>query len=174
MTILLTYATLFLVASFLGWLGTRVLYVLHNRSTPRQHYLGYLPLQYEFGLGILMATILHDLLPAGWFWLYIALVVPIALAFEYLYGYLQEKFLRMRTWDYSLAKYHINGRICLSFGLFFTLCLSVYWFVYLQIRDIIIGFVSRYELLVSSVFAIIFVAIILNFILVWKKRRAKM
>ncbi|MCM1536965.1 MAG: putative ABC transporter permease [bacterium] len=40
-------------------------------------------------------------------------------AFEYACGYLQEKILGTKSWDYSKKKFQLHGRICLEF--------AVYW-----------------------------------------------
>lgn len=40
-------------------------------------------------------------------------------AFEYLCGFLQEKILKTKSWDYSKKAFQLHGRICLEF--------AVYW-----------------------------------------------
>lgn len=49
--------------------------------------------------------------------------------FEYLCGYLQEKILGTKSWDYSKKPFQLHGRICLEFALYWGITAVVVVYV---------------------------------------------
>lgn len=72
---------------------------------------------------------------------------------EYLTSYIMEKLFNARWWDYSNKRFNINGRVCLSNGIYFGLggCLVI-----LITNPILLNFLSNIPNHVLSILAMVF------------------
>jgi uncharacterized membrane protein len=73
---------------------------------------------------------------------------------EYLTGFLFEKIFKLKLWDYSDSRFHINGRVCLSFSLCWTaLALILVTFIH----PAVLGYVRSIGESFLKIFSIILV-----------------
>lgn len=116
----------FFLYSFLGWC-TEVIYhaFVCNRFINRGFLFG--PVCPIYGIGLVAVTMLIDPISEHILQAYlVAALIPTLL--EYLVGWIAEKALHMRLWDYSDLPLNINGYVCLLFSLLWGIgCLVVYY-----------------------------------------------
>jgi len=108
----------FIIYSFLGFILETVYRSIISRRLvyPGFLYGPYCPI---YGFGIITLLILLAPLKGG-LWLFIPAAFVLTSALEYLTGYLLEKLLSVRLWDYRDKKFNINGRISLEFSIYWT------------------------------------------------------
>ena len=110
MVIIMNLFLLFLVYSFLGYLGeVFILYIKTHELNHRGFLLGpYLPI---YGVGALIITYVFKYIN-NYFLVYLLCLIIFTLL-EYFTSFFIEKVFNIRLWDYSSYKYNLNGRVCL-------------------------------------------------------------
>lgn len=114
----------FIFYSFLGFILETIYRSIVSRRLvyPGFLYGPYCPI-YGFGL----ITLLLLLVPIkGITWVFIPAAFIIISLLEYVTGYLLEKLLDLRLWDYSSNFLNINGRISLKFSIYWTILAYVF------------------------------------------------
>lgn len=154
---------LFMIYSFLGYCVEVVsCSVLEKRLVfSRGYFIGpYLPI---FGVGGMLFVLFFQKYRNDLFALFMVGMVSTC-ALEYVTSYLLEKIFKLRWWDYSYKKFHLNGRISLGTGILFGLAGIIivcyvqpflYSFLLSLPKNLIIisGFVSLFVLLVDFSFS---------------------
>ena len=111
---------LFLIYSFLGWLGETALAALRKRRLLNRGFLS-TPFSPVYGLGgVLFSVFLPELRSAPLF-LFLGGVI-LGTGLELLTGVVLEKLTGEKWWDYSDRKYHFNSYICPHYALIWGLC----------------------------------------------------
>jgi len=109
----------FMLYSFIGW-AVEVAYAAYKEK--RFVNKGFLagPICPIYGFGALLILELDKFIKSGSlpFYMGIASAVVFTTALEYITGYIMEKFLNIKAWDYSNEVLNLHGRICLKFSLF--------------------------------------------------------
>ena len=110
-----TLCVIYLVYSFLGWVG-EVLFtaVVHRKYQDRGVLSG--PLCLLYGVGGLVITFALGDIREGWFFLLVFSAVY-ATVIEWIGGHILEYTTHTRWWDYSDFPFNIGGYICLEFSL---------------------------------------------------------
>lgn len=108
-----TYFLLFIIYSFIGWLGEIALSIIVNKKFVDRGFLmgPWCPI---YGCGCLLLIILLSKYNNEPFALF-ALAMIICSILEYLTSWILEVIFKMHWWDYSNEKFNINGRICLEY-----------------------------------------------------------
>lgn len=105
----------FAVYSFAGWI-VEVVY----RSWTQKRFVnaGFLvgPFVPLYGMGSLLVLGIGTLLKEYNPFFFIIAVGLVLTTLEYFIGYLSEKFLGLKLWDYSSNRFNLHGRVCLSFS----------------------------------------------------------
>lgn len=107
-----TYFVLFIIYSFIGWIGEIIFSIIQSKKAVNRGFLmgPWCPI---YGCGcLLLVTLLskYSTMPFALF----ALSILICSLLEYFTSWIMEVIFKMRWWDYSDLKYNINGRICLE------------------------------------------------------------
>ena len=116
-----TLCVIYLVYSFLGWVG-EVLFtaVVHRKYQDRGVLSG--PLCLLYGVGGLVITFALGDIREGWFFLLVFSAVY-ATVIEWIGGHILEYTTHTRWWDYSDFPFNIGGYICLEFSLIWGLAI---------------------------------------------------
>lgn len=126
----------FFLYSFLGWC-TEVIFQTFKTGEfiNRGFLIG--PVCPIYGFGVAAVVLLIDPIADHLFQAYlVAALVPTIL--EYLVGWLTEKILHTRLWDYSKMPLNINGYVCLLFSLIWgAACLIVYYFIHPALMSLV-------------------------------------
>lgn len=102
---------LFLVYSFLGWImETCYCSILEKRFVARGFLYG--PICPIYGVGVLMMICWFEPFVENPVVFYVLATVCMS-AWEYLVGWFLEATTHIKYWDYSMYRFHLNGRICL-------------------------------------------------------------
>ena len=103
---------IFIIYSVLGWiLETLEILIFEKRLLNRGFLIGpYCPI---YGIGGLLLVLLLNKYSGDYLAVFV-LSLFICASLEYFTSWLLEKIFKMRWWDYSHNKYHLNGRICLK------------------------------------------------------------
>ena len=117
---------LFIVYSIIGWILEEI-YVYARKKTiaNRGFFIGpYCPI---YGIGCILIILLLSGFKKYPLLVFI-LAMVICTILEYSTSFIMEKLFKARWWDYSSAKYNINGRVCadtmIPFGL--IACFVIY------------------------------------------------
>lgn len=79
-------------------------------------------------------------------------------ALEFVTGWLMEKLLKMKYWDYSDNKFNLKGYICLKSSLFWgVLSLFLIYVIHTHIERLILGSSTVVVIVIDSVISVIFV-----------------
>ena len=107
---LLYWFTIFFVYSVFGWFVESVwVSVRYDKFINRGFLIGpYCPI---YGLGSLMIISYLEQYKSNLLTVFL-LAIVICSVLEYLTSYIMEKLFKARWWDYSYAKFNLNGRIC--------------------------------------------------------------
>jgi len=82
----------------------------------------------------------------------------LATILEYVSSYVLEKIFSIKLWDYSEEKFHLNGRICLKFSLFWAILIFIYLFFLQKNVILLISLISPlYKMLLSYILIIYFI-----------------
>ncbi len=105
----------FSVYSFAGWI-VEVLY----RSWTQKRFVNagflYGPFVPLYGMGSIVVLGIGSLMQQCNPVIFIIAVGLVLTVLEYCIGYLSEKFLGLKLWDYSTNRFNLHGRVCLSFS----------------------------------------------------------
>lgn len=111
------YFLLFIIYSFVGWIGEVCLALIKEKKFINRGFLigPYCPI---YGVGCILITLCLQSFASNPFILFIMSLI-ICSGLEYSTSYIMEKLFKARWWDYSNYKFNINGRICLQYMLAF-------------------------------------------------------
>ncbi|MDY0277237.1 MAG: putative ABC transporter permease [Acholeplasma sp.] len=116
MKILISYLTLFIIGSFLGW----ILELFYRRFFSAKKWLnpGFLtgPIVPLYGFGIIILHLI-SLLQMDWYYQVILITISMTLI-EYIAGIIFIHGLKIKLWDYSNMRGNIQGLICPLFTFF--------------------------------------------------------
>lgn len=113
-----TWALIFFIYSFVGWLVEVIRgLVLRHKFVNRGFLIGPICPIYGFGALLLTLTLSNIENPVAIFC--VSFIGGSAL--EYFTSFFMEKLFHVRWWDYSDRKIHLNGRICLTSSIYFGL-----------------------------------------------------
>ena len=122
------YCLIFFIFSIFGYLCEVVsVSIIDKRiNLNRGYFIGpYLPI---FGFGSLFILIFLDKYKNDYLVLFVLGMISCCIL-EYVTSYVLEKIFKLRWWDYSNKKFHINGRISLETGLLFGFgSVFIVWF----------------------------------------------
>ena len=151
---------MFWTFSIIGWMMEVVVCaIIDKQIVNRGFFVGpYCPI---YGFGATLMLLLSGFKDHPFICFFLALILCSAL--EYFASFILEKIFKVRWWDYSNYKYHINGRICLinalafgALGVLFTRYLNpLYFSVIRKLSDntiTIIGIVVLVITLVDIIF----------------------
>lgn len=145
------YLLLFFVYSFAGWLmEVTTVSIGQKKLVSRGFLIGpYLPI---YGLGATLITLLLNQYADDVIVLFVMAFV-LCCVLEYFTSFVMEKLFNARWWDYSDKRFNINGRVCLSNGIYFGLggCLVI-----LGTNPIVLNFLSHIPQTTLTILAIIF------------------
>ena len=155
-TIIRDYFLLFMLYSMIGWVMEVIyVYTTKGKLSDRGFFIGpYCPI---YGVGCILIIILlsgFKKYPVAVF----ILAILISSILEYFTSFLMEKLFKARWWDYTKAKYNINGRICLDTMLPFGIiaCIILY-----LINPIVIRAIDKTPDQILTIIAITFAIIFL-------------
>ena len=111
---------LFLIYSFLGWVGETTLAALRKRRLLNRGFLS-TPFSPVYGLGGVLFSVFLPELQDTPFFLFLGGVL-LGTGLELLTGVVLEKLTGEKWWDYSHRKYHFNSYICPHYALIWGLC----------------------------------------------------
>lgn len=101
---------LFFLYSFLGWILEVMQSALHQKRLVNRGFVN-CPLCVSYGIaGVLITVNSHEL---SIFWLFLFSMID-ATVIEWIAGHLIERYYHERWWDYSGAKWNLDGYVCLS------------------------------------------------------------
>ena len=112
------YCLIFFIFSFFGYLCEVVSVSIIDKkiNLNRGYFIGpYLPI---FGFGSLFILLFLDKYKNDYLVLFVLGMVACCIL-EYVTSYVLEKIFKLRWWDYSNKRFHINGRVSLETGLLF-------------------------------------------------------
>ncbi len=113
-----TWALIFFIYSFTGWLVEVVRgLILRHKFVNRGFLIG--PICPIYGFGALLLTILLGTIQNPVAIFCVAFLGGSTL--EYFTSFFMEKLFHVRWWDYSDRKVHLHGRICLTSSIYFGL-----------------------------------------------------
>lgn len=148
---------LFFAYSFLGWC-TEVVYAAAN--TGRFVNRGFLngPVCPIYGYGLLLVVACLEPIRGNLF----ALICGAALltsGLELLTGFLTDRLLHLRLWDYSKVPFNLHGYICLKFSLLWGLaCAFIVRVVHPMVRALVLRLPGTLTLVLDCVFGAAFCA----------------
>lgn len=117
------YLLYFLIFSFLGWCAEVVFHILKNGRFENRG-LAKGPVCPIYGVGICLCYLLLGSI--GDFFLLIVLSMAVATIVEFAAGFLVDKMLGQRLWDYTLEAGNIFGYICPRFSIIWgVICATV-------------------------------------------------
>lgn len=108
---------LFLAYSFLGWIIESAFKTVRKQRGFVNSGLLYGPVVPIYGCGALCIMLFDDATRGLALPLRLLALTLICAALEYLVGWFFEAAFKTRLWDYSHTRFHIQGRVCLSFTL---------------------------------------------------------
>lgn len=113
------FILLFGVYSFLGWVLEFAYRSIRQRRFANPGFLQgpFVPL---YGFGAAFAAGVDMLLPADCTALRLAAFFLFLSALEYAAGWLMERIFNVKLWDYSDTRFHLHGRVSLTFSLAWT------------------------------------------------------
>lgn len=124
------YFLLFLTASIFGWLVEVIFCIFKNKTFENRSSLIYGPFGFAYGIGALLLTLaLKGLSDESIFYIFIISFFVGTIA-EYIMSWGMELIFGFVVWDYSKAKFNLNGRVCLLYSVFWGF-LGVIWSKYI-------------------------------------------
>ena len=148
---------IFLIYAFLGWCAEVVFAAVKTgQFVNRGFLLG--PVCPIYGLGVSFVLLALSPLEGNLFLLFVGSVV-ITSALEFLVGWVAEKALHQRLWDYSDMPFNIKGYICLAFSLMWGIaCILVVRVVHPLILSLIHWLPHILGIVLLAVFYALFAA----------------
>lgn len=152
-------AIYFMLYSFIGW-AVEVAYAAYKEK--RFVNKGFLagPICPIYGFGALLILELDKFIKSGSlpFYMGIALAVVFTTTLEYITGYIMEKFLNIKAWDYSNEVLNLHGQICLKFSLFWGMLAYVQLTVLHPVLSMCVNAVSQP---IKQVIAVLFFGLVI-------------
>lgn len=118
---------LFLIYSFLGWIGETILAAVKKGHLLNRGFLS-LPFSTIYGFGWTLFALFLPELKAMPFYLFLGGMI-LAAGLELLTGVLLERISGHKWWDYSDQKFQFDGYICLPYTLLWGACALVCLFI---------------------------------------------
>lgn len=146
--LILLYATLFIGASVLGYYFERALKKVFNAPNKVRLVGPYHPV---YGIGVAMSFFICTIVPD--FWTRVAIVALAIIACEYLGGVVFNKWLKLNLWDYSRYPLNLQGHICLTHSVGWTLAAAGFALVFPFIQFYMVPAVNC--LVIAAAFLII-------------------
>lgn len=147
----------FSICSFLGWVVETFCCSLQQGKFVFRGFLAG-PVCPIYGFGALLVLFLLVPFSGNAVLVYVFGVIVMT-ALEYFVSYLLEKIFKKTFWDYSNHRYNINGRVNLTFSLFWgVLCLVVVYLVYPASESLIERMDDKYQIVAAIVILVIFAA----------------
>lgn len=141
---------LFLIYSFLGWIGETVLAAVKKGHFLNRGFLS-LPFSTIYGFGWVLFAVFLPELKAMPFYLFLGGMI-LSAGLELLTGVLLERVTGHKWWDYSDQKFQFEGYICLPYALLWGACALVCLFftdpLFLQVIGLIPALVGKLLLLI--------------------------
>lgn len=156
------YFMLFITYSIIGWILEIIVVSIQQKklTTARGFLIGpYCPI---YGTGAILITLLLSKYHSDIIVLFFMSCI-LGASLEYFTSYIMEKLFKTRWWDYSVNKYNINGRICLTTTVFFGL-LGVILIEFLN--PTFINLINAINPVISTIIAIILLIIFITDIIV--------
>ncbi|MEA4964520.1 MAG: putative ABC transporter permease [Oscillospiraceae bacterium] len=151
---------LFLLYSFLGWCSEVVFAAATYGKFVNRGFLNG-PVCPIYGYGILMVALLLRPLEHNLPLLFLGSAI-LTSAVEFLVGFLGEKILKVRLWDYRSNPFNLCGYVCLKFSLLWGLaCVFILKLVHPAVADLMIKIPTGIGIVLVSVFYAVFLADIL-------------
>ena len=116
------YLLYFLIFSFLGWCAEVIFHAFKSGRFVNRG-LGWGPVCPIYGIGISLSAALLQWIDS--FVLLALFSMAIATSVELLVGFLSDRFLHCRLWDYSSEKGNILGYVCPRFSLIWGIMCAV-------------------------------------------------
>lgn len=124
------YFILFVIASIFGWFVEVIFCLFKNKKFENRSSLIYGPFGFAYGIGALFLTLsLNGLRDSSIIIIFFISFLVGTLA-EYIMSWGMELLFGFVVWDYSKAKFNINGRVCLLYSFFWGF-LGVIWSKYI-------------------------------------------
>ena len=117
----------FIIYSFLGWCLESIYKTILEKRFVNSGFL-YGPLCPIYGFGAVIMIFGFGLLPKNIFIIFGASMILLTL-WEYIVGVILEKLFKTKYWDYSNAKFNINGRVCLKNSLYWGILGVIFIFL---------------------------------------------
>lgn len=76
---------------------------------------------------------------------------------EYLAAFISEKFFNNKIWDYSNNFLNINGRVCLSMTILFTLLGLISTYIYIPLINKIYNKIKKYSKYINTLLILLFI-----------------
>ena len=117
----------FIIYSFLGWCLESIYKTILEKRFVNSGFL-YGPLCPIYGFGAVIMIFGFGLLPKNIFIIFGASMILLTI-WEYIVGVILEKMFKTKYWDYSNAKFNINGRVCLKNSLYWGILGVIFIFL---------------------------------------------
>lgn len=111
---------LFLIYSFLGWVGETTLAAAKKKHLLNRGFLN-APFSPIYGFGWLLFAIFMPALKGKPFFLFLGCTI-LAMGLEYFTGKILQHFTGHKWWDYSDSRFQFDGLICLPYSILWGLC----------------------------------------------------
>jgi uncharacterized membrane protein len=162
------YFILFIIYSFIGWIGEVCLALYTKKKFINRGFLigPYCPI---YGVGAIVVTLLLNKYIDSPLVVF-TLSVVICSIVEYFTSYILEKIFNTSWWDYSDNKFNLNGRICLRFMILFGIgCTIVIYITNPFLFNILNKIPNNILDIIAIILLVIFVSdLITSFIIIWK------
>jgi len=147
---------LFIIYSFLGWIGEVIHALIKEKKWVNRGFL-YGPLCPIYGFGGLAIYIFLSPFNNSYVLLFITSAL-LTTTIEYIGSFLLEKLFNTKWWDYSDQPFNLHGRVCLAYGLLFGLAGTlVVHFVQPFVVNAIMALSEKTLSLLSKIICIVFV-----------------
>lgn len=151
------YCLIFFIFSFFGYLCEVVSVSIIDKkiNLNRGYFIGpYLPI---FGFGSLFILLFLDKYKNDYLVLFVLGMVACCIL-EYVTSYVLEKIFKLRWWDYSNKRFHINGRVSLETGLLFGFgSIFIVWFSNNYLYNLLDKIPHNILIFISMIFLICFI-----------------
>ena len=149
-----SFILFFAVYAFMGW----VIEVIYRSVSQRQLInAGFLfgPFLPIYGFGAVFIILLEFLIHPWPLPVKIAFYGIILTGIEYLTSHIMEKAFKLKLWDYSNNKFHIHGRVCLLFSIFWT-AMALGFITFLH--PVVSRFIASWDAALMNMLAAVFLA----------------
>ncbi len=145
---------LFVIYSFLGWIIEFIYRTYEYRTMVNPGFM-YGPIVPIYGIGAFFVLIMNHLLPDIGLIVHFIIYGIILSLLEYIVGYMSEKFMKIKLWDYSDSKFNLHGRVALLFSVAWAF-LAVVFVYFIHPKVLFILQKSHYE---STIYIALFLLV---------------